>query len=684
MTHNPHPTYRPDIDGLRAIAVLSVVAFHKDSHLVQGGFVGVDIFFVISGYLISSIIFKSIQRGTFSFSDFYIRRVKRILPALILVLISIWTLAYYDFVPTDLKILGKHIAAAAIFVSNFVLWQESGYFDTASSFKPLLHLWSLGIEEQFYLFWPPLIFFAWKCRVNLFALTIFITLISFSLNILWVEDSPVATFYLPLSRFWELLIGSTLAYAQLSKTHEGQYALRAKMLFVSSSPQLNNVKSALGLLMLISAIIGLDKEKTFPGWWALLPTMGTFLLISAGNGTWINRNILSNRPMVFVGLISYPLYLWHWPLLTYSRYPYDHAIVFNTNFAILWAFLLAWLTYRFVERPIRFGSKLKIKGHTKNLGTDSNLNPSSEFRESVRSHIPHFLVITFLSLAFVGIATYRTDGFKSRYPEYIVQVLEYDSTMKLSEWRVGECFLLYGSQNEKNFGANCIDPDFKQKSNSIFLWGDSIAASLYPGFKHIQSEKHFSFAQYTATNCPPFLNYDDPNNKYCREINESVVKKIVELKPHAVVLSAHWLKFHRANAAQAETKLRETVAFLNKLGIKKIIFIGPLPLWNPTLPRIVYQNWKATHIYPPPAIMLSGTDKETIELDRILQGTSLELGMTYVSAYQLLCDGNGCLTRVGGESEDITSFDTMHMTIRGAQFLIKKMFDSYELSIGSQ
>ena len=212
-----HPRYRPDIDGLRAIAVLAVVGFHAFPHWVQGGFIGVDIFFVISGYLISTIIFENLDSGTFSFTEFYARRMKRIFPALILVLIACFIFGWFALLADEYKQFGKHMAAGAGFVSNLVFWQEAGYFDNAAGTKPLLHLWSLGIEEQFYIVWPLLLWFAWKRKVHLAALVVVLAITSLALNLHGIHQDKIATFYAPQTRVWELLSGSIVAWVILHK-----------------------------------------------------------------------------------------------------------------------------------------------------------------------------------------------------------------------------------------------------------------------------------------------------------------------------------------------------------------------------------------------------------------------------------------------------------------------------------
>ncbi len=342
-----HPKYRSDIDGLRAIAVLSVVCYHAFPKILFSGFIGVDIFFVISGYLISSIIFSNLENNSFSFVIFYARRIKRIFPALLIVLVSTFIFGWLTLYPEEYEQLCKHIAGGAGFVANFVLWNESGYFDNAEIKKPLLHLWSLAIEEQFYIIWPLLLAFIWKKKWSFVVATATIAVISFTFNIFLISNYPVADFYCPISRFWELMVGGLLAYINLHR------------------PQLNskfvNAQSSVGVFLLFIGLIIINDEQKFPGWYGLLPVFGTFFMISAGPKAWFNKIILSNKIFVWFGLISYPLYLWHWPLLSFAHiltesYP---SRVLRT-IAVVISIFLAWLTFELIEKPIRFGNQNKF------------------------------------------------------------------------------------------------------------------------------------------------------------------------------------------------------------------------------------------------------------------------------------------------------------------------------------
>ena len=331
--------YRPDVDGLRAVAVLAVLAFHAFPQTAPGGFAGVDVFFVISGFLISGIIFGGLRAGSFSFADFYWRRARRIFPALILVLAACLGFGWLVLLPDEYSQLGKHVAAGAGFVSNIVLWREAGYFDTAAELKPLLHLWSLGVEEQYYLVWPLLLFVFRKRPRHMLWMIIAVAALSFAANLWLTAHRPEAAFYLPPGRFWELLAGSLLACF----LHYG-----------NSSSGHANLKAGAGLAMIVASFALLSAQRAFPGWWAVLPVFGAVLMIWAGPSAWINRRLLAHPALVFVGLISYPLYLWHWPLLTFARIVTggEPAAMVRVGLCAL-SVLLAWLTYELVEKKIR-------------------------------------------------------------------------------------------------------------------------------------------------------------------------------------------------------------------------------------------------------------------------------------------------------------------------------------------
>jgi peptidoglycan/LPS O-acetylase OafA/YrhL len=344
-----HHAYRPDVDGLRAIAVLAVVIFHAAPDLVTGGFAGVDVFFVISGYLISGIILRALAQDNFSLLDFYVRRARRIFPALVLMLGAVLAAGWLVLLPDEYKRLGKHVYSGAGFVLNLVLFNDTKeYFGAITS--PLIHLWSLGVEEQFYLLWPLFLMLtrrAGKAQLLLIGLA---AAASFGLNVATVKDNPLAAFYLPSSRLWELALGALLAGIELRARQPGTSAAGSALDRLANG----NVRGVLGALLVLGSLAGLDQGMAFPGWWALAPAGGAFLLISAGPSSWFNRIVLSHPVMVYVGLISYPLYLWHWPMLSFAHSLDWRAFTpLHNLLPIALSFVLAHLTYKLVESPIR-------------------------------------------------------------------------------------------------------------------------------------------------------------------------------------------------------------------------------------------------------------------------------------------------------------------------------------------
>ncbi|MCC2658327.1 MAG: hypothetical protein K0Q76_3435 [Panacagrimonas sp.] len=336
-------TYRPDVDGLRAVAIVTVVVFHAFPSALPGGYIGVDVFFVISGFLISSIIFSGLDRGTFSFRTFYARRIRRIFPALILVLAVTGLLGYGLLLPDELERLGEHLRYSAAFLENFKLASEAGYFDTRSDLKPLLHLWSLGVEEQFYLAYPVLMWLGWRLRVPRLAVIAVLGVCSFVAAQLAVRDDPTAAFFLPQHRFWELMVGCALA--ELARSAKASSSLRRVP---------GAALSTSGLLLIAIAAVVFDPESAFPGWPALLPVVGAALVIAAGADAGPNRVVLGNRAAVGIGLISYPLYLWHWPLLSLLRIVEGGEASAASRLAVVGLSLgLAWATYRGPERLVR-------------------------------------------------------------------------------------------------------------------------------------------------------------------------------------------------------------------------------------------------------------------------------------------------------------------------------------------
>ncbi len=354
----PTSHYRADIDGLRAIAIVSVVLFHAFPKFLRGAFFGVDIFFVISGYLISAILIRDYARRDFIYSRFYFRRARRIFPALFVVLALITLAGWFLLLPQEYARFGKHLAAGVGFVSNLALLNESGYFDSSAVEKPLLHLWSLGVEEQYYLFWPLVIGIALHIQLLIYVIGTII-LLSFLGNIFFIQHYPDAVFYLPFTRFWELASGGLISAVHFHYPKGIEPWLNKPPLRFFKIAGWKEWLSVLGVMLLISSYFVIQSSEGFPGTRALLPVSATVLLILAGPHAWINRNVFSNRLLVYLGLISYPLYLWHWPLLSLESIidngRRDRQIIL---IILVLSILFAHLTWRWVETPVRRKRKL--------------------------------------------------------------------------------------------------------------------------------------------------------------------------------------------------------------------------------------------------------------------------------------------------------------------------------------
>lgn len=356
-------TYRTDIDGLRAVSIFAVLIFHFFPNLAKGGFIGVDIFFVISGYLITNIILSELGSGSFSFVSFFVRRIRRIFPALIFVLAIVALAGYYLMFDNELKLLAKHLVANSFFSINIVLYKELGYFDISSHLKPLLHLWSLAVEEQFYFFYPIILVLATRKNINIISLLCFVITISFFLNIKLLKY-PNMSFYMPFTRAWELLMGGMLVYIidysntlRFKKFESRLNFACNKILFskpVNDTNLFKNIISFLGIGVIGWFVVSFSKISNFPGRNALFPVLGAMCIIWAGPQAWINKKVLSSRIFVLGGKISYPLYLWHWPLLSFFTIVSNGKITNLTKILLIFiSIILALATYFLLEKPIK-------------------------------------------------------------------------------------------------------------------------------------------------------------------------------------------------------------------------------------------------------------------------------------------------------------------------------------------
>jgi peptidoglycan/LPS O-acetylase OafA/YrhL len=594
--------YRPDIDGLRAFAVMAVILFHTFPNVLPGGFVGVDIFFVISGYLITQLLLNDLSENNFDAAAFYGRRVRRIFPALIVVLVTVYAFGWHFLIPDELTSLSKNTVAGALFFSNFMLWSEAGYFDIAAHLKPLLHLWSLGIEEQFYLVWPWVL---WVLPRRWITPAIALMIVgSFALNVSMVGDRPSSAFYLPFNRAWELLAGAIVARAPRLPGRFGNCA-------------------ALGGLALIAvSFFGFNASTIFPGWAAALPVSGTVLLVLAEDSV-LNRLVFSHRAAVQIGLISYPMYLWHWPILVFGEiYRLKPFTDIQKGLAIGLTVLLAWLTYKFLERPIRSSRHSVIK--------------------PLISAMAAIAVTAFLPAL----------GYSPRMPAAIAQLVKVSTTSEGQ--RAHECMLSDADTND--FAPDCVD----KKRPLLAIWGDSTAGTLVPGLHKLQEVTDFGIAQFTVSACQPLLARVERMSQKCLERNQQIVELISASSPDVVLLQANW------DVGQAEEKLGLTVEALRSRHVRRIVVVGRMPLWRGGLPAIVAAHYRKTgNILPDRTTQYVEPD---VTGDARMRALSSSLGVDYISPREVLCNAEGCKTQVG---DTLIAFDTIHLTPAGSEVFVR-------------
>ena len=547
---NLHPKYRADIDGLRGIAVLLVVGYHAFPPWLPGGFIGVDVFFVISGFLISNIIFQNIYQNSFSFIDFYCRRVRRIFPALIVIFVCCYAFGWFLLLPHEYQQLGKHIASGAGFISNFVLWSEAGYFDNTAITKPLLHLWSLGIEEQFYIVWPLIVWAAYKKKINWLAVVSLIAITSFALNVWLVGRDLTAAFYSPVTRIWELLLGALIAHRRFAQGAE------------SLNPRQRAVVAGFSMYALVLGVALINKEVHFPGAWALLPTLATAGLIAVGPYGLVNQLVLSNRLLVWFGWISFPLYLWHWPLLSFARIIEGEPLSTNACWIIvLSSILLAWATYVLVEKPVRFGTRGGLKVAA--------------------------LVGTMLAIGYGGFNIYDRDGLTFRGPQIVGKDRGYEGGP--GGTLVPKC----GLPVEVSSGFTCWEDT--RPTIRFALVGDSKASAIHGGLVRTSTaDGRWLFIGMGGKGKPLPIISSDPLYLEYQTGSATALKALAENKQIEVVLIATATRalFRLKNDTDIEDLdvspnyqiaiegLQRVIDIL-KSAQKKVVFL----IDNPTLPH---------------------------------------------------------------------------------------------------
>lgn len=615
--------YRPDIDGLRAAAILLVLFYHAFPRVLPGGYLGVDVFFVISGYLITAICMSELKSGAFSTLDFYNRRAVRILPALILVLVSTWLLGLALLPADDFQRLGKHIFSSAFFFSNFMLLSESGYFDLSSLYKPLLHLWSLAIEEQFYLLWPLVLAIFLRFKASIFKIALMVLILSsLVLNIVLKHYNPEMAFYFTPSRFWEILIGVFVAQQKIPSI---------------DSPRRAYLSAVAVVLILLSLFM---TSRFIPV--AIFSTCGTGLLIYLQGGTAVHR-LLSWRPLVYIGRISYPLYLWHWPLLSFAYIVYPSEVPIAVVFSILVStFVLAALTNSMVEKPVKIWMLY--------LQKKSRYGP---------------IGVALLFLSVVGLAGFATSRGNFLTSEQLKSkpLIDHYSQYSIT-WK---CFV------DADFGLQDLPKECVEKigSSKVFVWGDSYSAHTIQGLEKFfyMHNSSFSVAHLSASLCPPILGINVPGRRSCREFNDFVFQNLQRVPPDVVILIANWKMALGYLPKQAPFDgLLATVEKLEGLGAR-VFVVGQFPMWQRPLYKLAAQAL-TTSGYIPDYFPRESIAENVFNAEEKLVESFGSHNSEFIPLLPHFCNHQGCTTYIESSGlKELQTYDLGHLTKPASEFV---------------
>jgi peptidoglycan/LPS O-acetylase OafA/YrhL len=628
--------YRPDIDGLRAVAVLSVLAFHIGAGFIRGGYVGVDVFFVISGYLISSVIFSEIAASHFSILGFYERRIRRIFPALFCMFIVFSAAAVFFLLPTEFVDFAKSLLAAATSTSNFYFWQHSCYFDQPTS-NPLLHTWSLAVEEQFYILFPIFLVIVRRFfprRLTVAVLVLFLA--SLTASVVMTYYYPTAAYYMPCTRAWELLLGTLVSLG----------------IFPSlQSSMLRNLATLTGMCLIVYSVLCYTQKTPFPGIAAFVPCFGSALIIGAGQfGPSLVGRVLSWRPVVFIGLISYSLYLWHWPVIILHTMglsvnldnimPHRYAVLlppfrFDMYMEIVTSFVLAVLSWRFVERPFR--------RHPQRIGKRTLFALSA--------------AVMVLIVAFSGTVIFAS-GLKGRFSPQAVRVASFLVIPNAgARGRVGTCFITNANSSTVLNNDQCLRMADGKKN--YLLIGDSHAGSLWSGLQSSLPRDNFLLT--SLPNCKPFVHAAGSSD--CKEEMNYIFQNY--LQSHAIqglLLEARW----RSSDMQG---LSETIDWA-RLHRIPVMVIGPVAEYDAPLPRLL-------------AYAITWNKPDLASQHRLASSPAIDAKMQsmadntwhvpYVSPYQAICNSEGCVEYVDATREIPIVHDGDHLTEEGSAFVARRL-----------
>jgi peptidoglycan/LPS O-acetylase OafA/YrhL len=716
-SENHQRPIRDDIEGLRALAVLSVLANHAFPRMLPGGFAGVDIFFVISGYLIGGHLLQDIQAGRFNILRFYAKRARRIFPALTLVLVSLWCVGWVIFSAPEFSALGRQIVASIFFSNNFLLWSEAGYFDTAALDKPLLHLWSLGIEEQFYLLVPALLWVGTRGTAGSIRWVARLGVLSLLATILISNFDYASSFYLLHTRFWELAAGVALAQAELRmhaksrQQFENRFALSRGIneiqLFSLSvgfasvlawaggevrwgrSTIVNYAGLALAIVAAATVVFVAHRGARadtkaqlhfwFESWSARLAvaaSLAGILMIGAsivvlGPTNWPGAQtlfpVLGTTLVIAAGPTqSINRFLGCKPLAAIGGISYP---LYLWHWPAIVIFTLLSPGPSAVEMAIPLGAAFGLAWLTKKFLEDPVR--FGRLGLAVFPRPPLWPVVSGLVFAgLLGSSAIATDGLPSRFSPQLRAIAEWSESNPDINWRVGHCYFYLN--NSAEFSSECT-PVKRANVPLILLWGDSHAAHLYPGMAELQSAVTFDIAQWTSAGCPPTVQPLADESQSCSIRRAAAMLKLRRLGADTVVLSGAWERYLEfgENPDEVMGVLLKTIRYVKNQGIERIVVFGPGPLWSISLPsdlfRFMAKN-RSNHI----PMRLGKVSDAIWRLDSAMAVQAAAQHVQYVSVLNYFCDKAGCLT-MGDRTiprPDLLFRDQDHLTVTGSKLLI--------------
>jgi peptidoglycan/LPS O-acetylase OafA/YrhL len=615
--------FRQDINGLRAVAVAAVLLFHFHPAWLPGGFAGVDVFFVISGFLITGIIMRGLKAGTFTLSGFYKSRARRIIPALAVLCAVLLAAGWFYMLPLDYSALGTHVASSLAFLSNFVYWSEAGYFTANAHEKWLLHTWSLSVEWQFYLLYP-IVLLVLVRFVSIAHLRWWVLggcLAGFGFCVFASHMWPEPSFYLLPTRAWELLLGGV-----------------ACLFPVTLRPGAQRLLEGAGLLLIMAGFVLLTAQDVWPGYLVLLPVLGTFAVIVAAR----QDSVLTNNPLSqWTGKLSYSLYLWHWPVVVLMNYAGWLGEVGNVLLGIVTAFVLAIASYRLVEKPA--GNAGERRWAVSTLGT--------------------LIALVFIGGAAVTASDGATTAVRtisvSDKARFVQGYVERQQNLYEPYWLKCDAFSAITQRGQSGIDPSCVA---RRGEGGVFLWGDSHAQALSLGLRTLLA-RDVPFYQVASASCRPGLLPEQGRKTSIREActysNQTALKSIESLRPDIVVIAQ--------KDGHDKTHWREIAARLKSYGVKHIVLIGPVPQWNPSLPSVIAnRHWDVQDAY----ISDPALDRSILAVDQATRQLIDPADVQFVSLIDKLCEGDTCLVRLQ-DSQALLQIDSGHLSAEGSVFIVK-------------